>query len=265
MQRAILSYLIAQLLFGGAYNWAAEPAETEEQARKALTRAGVEIVVNQQDPARPVIHVVFGSESKATDADLAHLRTFRSLTRLVVVSNEVTDAGLLHLKDLTGLKSVYLGVYSGLCPITDKGLEPLRSLTNLEELTLRNTHMTGAAIWQLEQKLPKVLARQREETLARLKSKRMNVELDTGCGKIIGTSMSCHSDPFTDLDLPCLRYLPSLEKLSLGSDITNAGLPHLKWLTNLRTLEICSDRVTDAGIRELQKALPRTKINYMKK
>ena len=44
------------------------------------------------------------------------------------------------------------------------------------------------------------------------------------------------------------------------SKITDAGLVHLKGLTNLRLLSLKKTQITSAGIAELQKALPNCKI-----
>ena len=53
-----------------------------------------------------------------------------------------------------------------------------------------------------------------------------------------------------------------ISKFGIGSaDITNAGLQHLKGLTNLEELIYFSDtKVTDAGVKGLQKSLPKLKI-----
>ena len=44
------------------------------------------------------------------------------------------------------------------------------------------------------------------------------------------------------------------------TEITDAGLSHLKKLTNLQTLFLKDTKVTDAGIAELQEALPNCEI-----
>jgi len=46
-----------------------------------------------------------------------------------------------------------------------------------------------------------------------------------------------------------------------GKQVTDAGLEHLKGLTNLRTLHLQHTQVTDAGVNELKKALPNCKIS----
>ena len=45
-----------------------------------------------------------------------------------------------------------------------------------------------------------------------------------------------------------------------GTQVTDAGLVHLKELTNLRELYLDETQVTDAGVAELKQALPNCKI-----
>ena len=66
----------------------------------------------------------------------------------------------------------------------------------------------------------------------------------------------------TDAELKQLRDMPELEPLSLYSEnITDAGLVHLKGITNLKSLglDFCL-KITDSGVAELQKALPNREI-----
>jgi len=48
--------------------------------------------------------------------------------------------------------------------------------------------------------------------------------------------------------------------LSLSSQITDAGMVHLKGLTGLQTLYLNRTKVTDAGISDLQKSLPNCRV-----
>ena len=64
----------------------------------------------------------------------------------------------------------------------------------------------------------------------------------------------------SDAELVHLKGLTSLKSLVLGSDITDAGLVHLKGLTGLQTLGLGSTKITDAGVADLQKALPNCRI-----
>jgi hypothetical protein len=77
------------------------------------------------------------------------------------------------------------------------------------------------------------------------------------------TSLGIPNDAKTDLGLK--HYLAALEThtaLNLsGWKITDAGLVHLKGLTKLETLSLNFTKVTDAGVADLQKALPNCKIS----
>ena len=65
----------------------------------------------------------------------------------------------------------------------------------------------------------------------------------------------------TDAGLIHLKGMTKLVNLHLdGTSITDAGLVHLKELTNLKALYISETQVTDVGIAELQKALPNCTI-----
>ena len=59
-----------------------------------------------------------------------------------------------------------------------------------------------------------------------------------------------------------LKGLAKLQDLGLGNGVTDAGLVHLKGLTNLTNLILpYHTQVTDAGVAELKKALPNCDIN----
>ena len=65
----------------------------------------------------------------------------------------------------------------------------------------------------------------------------------------------------TGAGLVHLKGLTNLEKLAFsGTRITDEGLEHLKGLTNLKELGLGHTRVTDEGVQKLQQALPNCKI-----
>ena len=58
------------------------------------------------------------------------------------------------------------------------------------------------------------------------------------------------------------KELTSLETLRLaGTQITDAGLVHLKALTSLQVLSLDNTQVTDAGVAKLKEALPDCRIS----
>ena len=56
-----------------------------------------------------------------------------------------------------------------------------------------------------------------------------------------------------------MTNLQTLE-LSYGPKVTYAGLVHLKGLTSLQTLSLSGSKVSEAGVKDLQAALPKCKI-----
>ena len=65
----------------------------------------------------------------------------------------------------------------------------------------------------------------------------------------------------TDAGLEHLKGLSQLLALHLdGTQVTDAGLEHLKGLTQLQVLNLGNTQVTDAGVKDLQQALPKVQI-----
>ena len=75
------------------------------------------------------------------------------------------------------------------------------------------------------------------------------------------TTLRFGSTNITDAGLAHLKSLSQLQNLSLESTaITDAGLAHLKDLTYLETLNLKDTKVTDAGVQEFQTAMPKVKV-----
>ena len=96
------------------------------------------------------IEYVWLSNTRVTDAGLAHLQGLMGLKILSLHSTQVTDAGLAHLKGLTGLQILWLNGTQ----VTDAGLAHLQSLTGLRWLILTKTKVTDAGVAKLRQALP---------------------------------------------------------------------------------------------------------------
>lgn len=87
-----------------------------------------------------------------TDAQLAHVKDLTGLTRLHLENTKITDKGLAQLKGLTNLE--YLNLY-GDAGITDAGLVNLEGLTKLKNLYLWQTKVTEPGAAKLKKALPK--------------------------------------------------------------------------------------------------------------
>src|SRR5205823_3585669 len=82
-----LSLLAAGLLLSAAPLFA---ADAEDAAIKAVEDLGGDVFHEDNDPAKPVVHVDMGAQAK--DADLKILAAFKRLKELVLTGSQVTDA-----------------------------------------------------------------------------------------------------------------------------------------------------------------------------
>ena len=110
----------------GLAGYGQEPADQEEKAVNAILQLGGRVTRDENLPGRPVVKVDLG------------------LPR-------ITDAGLKDLKELKGLRELWLDSTK----ITDAGLKELKELKELERLELSSTKVTDAGLKELKQALPK--------------------------------------------------------------------------------------------------------------
>jgi hypothetical protein len=156
-----------------------------------------------------------------TNKSLRQLATMPALQHLVLKKTDITDGGLVHLRDLKELKTLLLP-----SEITDNGLEELANLDNLLHLDISNTKVSDKGLEFVA-------------TMSNLQTLCLN---DTVVG---------------DSGLKHLSNLASLRTLYLsGTKVSDKGLPNLEKLTALDYLEIRDNSVTDAGLQRLRTALP---------
>jgi len=117
-------------------------ASGDASAVAALKKLGARI---KQDDQGNVVELNL-SRSKITDAGLLHLKGLTGLQTLSLYRTQTTDVGLVHLKGLTKLQSLNLQ----LTKITDAGLAHLKGLANLETLSLQLTKITDAGLVHLK-------------------------------------------------------------------------------------------------------------------
>ena len=87
------------------------------------------------------------------DSSLAILEKVKpaaTLTYLMITDTRVSDAGLVHLQNVSSLRWICIEN----TPITDNGLIHLRGLDSLCELSLWGTDVTPDAVRQLRSQLP---------------------------------------------------------------------------------------------------------------
>jgi internalin A len=181
-----------------------------------------------------------------TDAGLMHLKGLTALETLNLYGTKITGTGFSHLKGLANLQSLW----AGKTKFTDMGLVHLAGFTNLQQLSLAGTPITDVGLVHLR-------GMTNLQTLHLWDTK----VTDTGLAQLKGLTklqeLSLESLAITDAGLVHLKGLIGLQELKLaGTQITDAGLKHLTGLKNLREFPLVDTEVTDVGVAELKKALP---------
>jgi Leucine rich repeat len=163
---------------------------------------------------------------EVTKTGLEQLEKLKQLRTLRLSKTQITDDGLEHLVELKQLITLFLDETN----ITDTGLKNLKGLKQLRYLYLNGTQVTDNGLEQLK-------------GLNRLHN------LELGNTKI------------TDAGMVRLKGLTQLRILWLDNNqITGAGFKHLEGLRQLEYLDLRKTKVTNGAVKDLQKALPKLKI-----
>jgi Leucine-rich repeat (LRR) protein len=189
-----------------------------------------------------------------TDSQMKYLAGLSQLQALEISNTKVTDAGLMHIRDLKNLTDLRLQTREH-GQITDKGIEYLGGLTHLTELVVWSPDVSDSGLKYLK-------------ALTKLESLRLDSTRVTGAGleHLKGatglTRLDLAYTRASDAGLESLKWFPHLKMLVVGSpDVTDAGLRHLKGLTELVSLGLdgCT-RVTGAGLEHLKGAKRLTQL-----
>jgi beta-lactamase regulating signal transducer with metallopeptidase domain len=183
------------------------------------------------------------------DAALAQLGTLTNLKLLNLPADDLTDAGLAHLKPLAQLQSLaLLGACDAMPQLTEAGLvhlEPLRSLKHLDlptRIEITDLGVASLARLQALQSLNSGLTLS-DEGLAQLASLQRLKQIDLHCDRISAAGMQ---------HIARMRGLESLgfHDCSIGE----AAMAHLVDLPKLRVLRLYHTSVGGRGIAALAQA-----------
>lgn len=216
----------------------AETPPDQEAAVQAIRRFASNIQKNRDGTVR----FVRFSKAAVSDEHLRHLRAFKQLDYLAVVTPTVSDAGIANLAGLTNLDTLFLSD-SGL---TNEGLKALAGLEKLEHLYLDGTGITDNGLDHLvNSKLLKTLSMQRVDVsgrgLAKLKDLKQLEVLSLGDTQV------------NDEALVQVGALKNLRTLYLDRcAIDGTGLKHLQSLSKLQTLSLSGTQVIGRELSALQ-------------
>ena len=251
---SVRGLIVSVLIIGGSLGWMAHAARIQREAVAAVERAGGTIRYNWEwkngklkskgKPNEPGFLVDFvGADffghvtdvklsPNATDAILVHVGRLSRLKALDISgpwlnrSNprpnrsqlQVSDKGVENLNGLSELESLDLGNTE----VSDDGLKHLKGLPKLKSLSLGNSQVTDSGLVHLA-------------GLTKL------VMLDLSCTQVRGNG---------------LKHLKNLPRLSVinfqGSQVTDAGLADVSELTKLSYVDLAVTSVGDAGLMHLK-------------
>jgi hypothetical protein len=127
---------------------AAEVVALGGAAQTSLSSASpISVLLESGDAA----NIFMLNERGLSDDDLKLFEAAPTTRGLFLFKNNITDQGLVHLKDLRALETLDLRRNPG---ITDAGLVHLEGLSNLKNLYLIRTGVTPAGVSKLQKKLP---------------------------------------------------------------------------------------------------------------
>jgi Leucine-rich repeat (LRR) protein len=212
------------------------------------------------------------------DSDVERLARLSHLRKLDLSFSLITDAGIEHLKPLSGVRD--LNLYS-VERITDVAIAYLRGWKDLERLNLRGTDVTDTTLQYLSA-FPALKALDVSHTqvtnngMEFLPALRTLEELRLGGNKITGAGLrwlrvlpnlrlldlegtqkrnsGLWSVSLTDLDVEMLSGFQQLEELNLaGAKIADPAIGPISRLTHLRALNLSRTQVSGKGIGDLSR------------
>lgn len=239
------------------------PVDPERAAAEwAIAQGGI---VRVSDEARDIKVV----------ADLPKGRL--TLTYLYLYGKPITDEGLVHFKDCTGLKHLHLGGSNA--RISDEGLAHFKNCKGLTTLipSLNRDPVKGTALAHFKELTILNLTNTpvTDEALIHIKDCKWLKHLDLSGTKIthealaglkafkLLSNLGLSETLITNAALIHLKDLAGLSRLALNkTPITDEGLSHLKECKTLTFLNVRQTKVTRKGLDEFHAAVPRCKIEH---
>ena len=292
--RAVMIFI---LFFGGGLGWVVNRANVQRDAVAAIEQAGGKVTYDWELTPMTYIYgnsfkpnpkgmpkwpkwlvarlgpdyfgsvktVILGPES--TDATTSHVGRLAQLEELDAdKASRLTNAGLVHLRALTGLRMFIMGPSPG---VTGAGLVNVAGLTRLERLGFSGIPVDDADLVHLRGLANLRMLRLNgggggitDEGMANLKELVQLRELIVRRSKITGDGLvSLNQMNFMHelillesrvQTLEPLRRMTALQCLwVVGSPLDDAGLKPAEHLTSLRYLHLGDTRVEDEGLKFL--------------
>jgi uncharacterized protein YjbI with pentapeptide repeats len=186
----------------------------------------------------------FGFPSPGTtisDEGLSAIRGLSQLEKVLLESQSISSAGLIHLKNATGLKTLHLTKTQ----VDDEGLRQLARHRRLEDLAIAHEENYILVMW------PRIAPIKFDDADGERVKLRARVP-----------SIMAHSD-WKLLGAESPNVASWGVKTAVPQRITDAGLVHLKGLRELGSLKLCGAPITGTGFEPLQKLDKLIEVNLI--
>jgi beta-lactamase regulating signal transducer with metallopeptidase domain/Leucine-rich repeat (LRR) protein len=232
------------------------PGKITDAGVKTLASLHLEIVTDPVFPTGTFSEKLFLEGATITDSTLAALRQLSKLTGLRLHATNVTDSGLAYLKNIPGLETVHITGNQ----FTDAALLSLKDVSNLRELTIHDAQISDAGLVYLKDRTQLRLLSVKPRTPLRQLTR---AEADSGVRPDYRDYKYRYPSQISDAGLIHVKGLTNLTELDLSaSQITDSGLLNLAGLAVLDRLNLSDTEITDAGVAQLSR-LPRLRLVYL--
>lgn len=220
--------------------------------------------------ARPELKALSLEMTNVSDAGLVHLGRLNGLKDLQLIGTQVTDTGLSHLVLLPALERIYLTDTK----ITNVGLTHVARMKTLRSIILNlNINEEGlehlANLPQLKILTVSAVPENGGEQLSRMRELEtltvgyscsdMMIKHLSGLPKL--RSLRVGDPGVTDACVADLARMPALRSfVSYKAAFTDSGAEALAQMTQLKLLEVHHSLISPSGIAKLRRALPKTQI-----
>lgn len=197
-----------------------------------------------------VVEINLNGNPRADDQLLKLVSQFRELTDLSLEGTNITDAGIMHLKDLKKLE--WLNLYR--TNVGDPSLATLSTIKSLKHLPIGETNVTDKGLEHLAGMAQLVYLGFRKNKIS-----------DAGVSKLknlkVLQGLHLGETQITDASVQHLLNFPKLKKLWLhDTQIGDSSVNLLAQLKSLKFLAVSGTEITPAAIKTLQTKLPKCEI-----
>ncbi len=192
--------------------------------------------------------------------DIQSLRSIKHLQILVLRNCALSNEAIDGLANLTRLEDLLIETAN----VDDRGLLKLARLPRLNYLDLKETNVTEYGVAEFDRLQPRALLRAKPR---RIKDREIAVIFKRLGGIVSFAGDQAHAinlsrTQIKDEDLKCLRWLPNVRELDIShTNITGKAVKHIQMLTRLEILRNRGTKLTADDLVRIVEVRPRLEFD----